>query len=177
MDCIPISGKREAFTSGEVTFSSGKFFIESPTDAADAIVRIHGATERGDIVPVLDVDSFSRRYLNPDVVKEIKIKGRRIWLISYIRSADDVIDAMCGAFDRLCVPFHTIDDPDVLSEALELSDCILPTIFVSDGRYIEDGDISEIVTEIRDLGYYEYAVFDVNGCTLEYHAPFMDPIN
>ena len=177
MDCIPISGRREAFISGEVTFSSGRFIIGSPVDAIDVLSRTHSSTERGDVIPILDVDSFSRRYLNPDVVKDIRVKGRRVWLISYIRSSDDVIDAMCGAFDRLCVPFHTVDSTDVLSEALELSDCILPTIFVSKGHHIGEGETSEIIATIYDLGYHEYAIFDVDRYTLDHHALFMKDMN
>lgn len=176
MDCIPISGRRGSFTSGQVTFSSGRFSIESEKDAREVMIQMYSSMDRGGIIPVLDVDSFRRKYLNPDIVKDLRVKGRRVWLISYIRSSDDVIDAMCGMFDRLCVPFHTIDDPDVLVDALDLSDCVLPTIFVSNGEHIGDTEMTQTIETIRDCGYYEYATLDVDSLSLELHAPFTDAI-
>lgn len=175
MDCIPISGRRGAFVSGKVAYSNGRFELSSEEDMKDAMGRTHSGTQHDDVVPILDVDSFRRRYLNPDLVKEVKLRGRRLWLITYIRSVDDIIDSMCGTFDMLCIPYHTIDDPDVLSEGLEISDCLIPTIFVDrSGRPIY-GSLDRTIKDIYGRGFHEYALFNVDDTTLEHHCPYNDP--
>ena len=168
MDCIPVSGRRGSLVSGRCSFISNGFTIESTTDLKEVLTQVHSSTDRDDIIPILDVDSFGKRYINPDVVKEVRVRGRRLWLITYIRSVDDIIDAMCGAFDRLCVPIHTLDHMDVLSEGLEISDCIVPTIFVRDGKHIGDGDKDDLISSMVHLGYQEYAIFDIERCTIDH---------
>ena len=172
---IPVSGRRGAFVCGDATFHSGTFSIHSPQDMKDVMTQIHGSTQRDDIVPILDVDSFDRKYLNTDLIKELRLRGRRLWLISYVRSVDDIIDTMCGAFDRLCVPFHSIDDPDVLTEAHELTECVIPTVFVREGKDALTGDpVDPILESFKRMGYDEYALFDVDGCELTYCGSMTD---
>lgn len=172
---VPISGRRGAFVCGSVAFSSGTFSLSSHQDMKDVMTQIHGSTQRDDIVPILDVDSFDRKFLNTDLIKEMRLRGRRLWLISYIRSVDDIIDTMCGSFDRLCIPYHTIDDPDVLSEAQELTECVIPTVFVSKGKDAFTGkSIDPVIKNIERLGYDGHALFDVDDCTLTYCGPMTE---
>ena len=72
---VPISGRRGAFVCGSVAFSSGTFSLSSHQDMKDVMTQIHGSTQRDDIVPILDVDSFDRRFLNTDLIKEIQGTG------------------------------------------------------------------------------------------------------
>lgn len=176
MDCIPVSGRRGSFVTGEVTFTAGRFVMSSPRDLREAMIDIHSRTQKDDIVPILDVDSFDRRFMNSDFVKEIRLKGRRLWFISNIRSIDDIIDAMCGPFDMLCVPYHTLDNPDVLSEGFEISETLIPTIFVDRGmRPVFDGTMDRTVKDILGRGFHEYALFDTSRCVLHHQCVYSDP--
>lgn len=169
MRCVPISGRKGEQVICEVAFTEGCFTILSESDMRDVMTQIHGSTQRDDTIPVLDVDSFSKRFINTDLIKGLRLRGRSLWLISYIRSVDDVIDAMCGTFEKLCIPFQTVDDQDVLAEALEISDSIVPTLFVRKGRdAYSGGSISQMIRSIEKMGYGEYALFDVDTCELDH---------
>ena len=176
MRCTPISGKRGSFRSGDVSFDSGRFVIRSEKDSRIVLTQIHDETDRDDCIPIIDVDSFDRRFINSDLVKDLRLRGRNLWLISYIRTIDDVIDAMCGSFEILCVPTHTVDGMDVLSDALEISDRIIPTVFVDkSGVPLFERSLDRIVKDVRNLGYPGYALLDIDHMELTHHGQMNNP--
>ncbi|MGN1045400.1 MAG: hypothetical protein ACI4Q9_05540 [Candidatus Methanomethylophilaceae archaeon] len=163
-----MSGRRGDLRSGKAECSGGGFDIRDTVPVREALTTAYSQTEKGGPIAVLDTDSFRRRFLNPDVVKEIRIKGRELWLITYIECVDDVIDCMCGSYDMICIPTHTADDNAFL-ESTEVSDCIIPVVFVINDDMTVSGTPLDSETErIRGLGLFEYLVLDVRDMTLDH---------
>lgn len=168
LECVPISGRRGRFLSGKVTYSRGRFELTDTEAAKDALIRVHERTETDDVIGILDVDSFSHGTFNPDIIKDVRMRGRRLWLITYIRNEDDVIDAMCSTFDRILIPIHTINGPHVLVEADHLSEHATPVLFIDGDVEVSTGrPYLSIIDELTSLGHLDQALFDVHACSME----------
>lgn len=165
---ISVSGKRGGFTSGSLSFKKGKPYL---SDTESLLENVKRQCANSDTVAILDVDGFSSRSMNGDIIKELKIKGRTTILITGIETLDDVFDALCSNFDMIALPYHMAEE-DLLSEALEISDSVIMAGFFENGKEILTGATEEkFISENRnDKG--EVLTFDINKCELTLHMSF-----
>ena len=166
--CIPVSGRRGDLRSGRTEYSKDGFRLLDDVPVKEALTSAYSATDKDEPIAILDTDAFRRKFLNTDVVKEIRIKGRELWLITYVENVDDVIDGMCGAYDRICIPTHTADD-DTFLESADISDSVIPVVFVTkDGIALSDVSIESEKERMSALGFREFLVLNVDDVTLDY---------
>lgn len=165
---VPASGRRDAFASGKLGFDGEIPFIEKPCDLRGALAGIHSATESDDEILLLDVDGFSSGFMNGDVVKSIRLKGRDLILVTHIENIDDIISALTGSFSFVGIPLHTLDDEDALLDGIGMSDSIIPTAFASEGREIGSGEsIDRVGRRMEILGFERMLVIDIDRTIAE----------
>lgn len=132
---VAISGKRGEFVSGKFSFRNGKPYL---TERLDFIENVKEQCAKSNTVGILDIDGFSSRSINSDIIKEVKIRGRDTILITRIETLDDVFDTLCSNFDTIAIPNHT-SEKGLIHDALEISDSVMPIGFFVDGKEIESG--------------------------------------
>ncbi len=165
---VPVSGKRGAFVSGTLSFDGNIPKITEERPLKDVLTEVYENTETDDAIVLLDVDGFSERFLNGEVVKEVRIKGRDLWFVTYVENLEDVISALTGSFSGLGIPLHTIREEDLLDKASELSESIIPTAFIKNGTEISTGrrpDELEIL--YRAEGFSRLLMIDMDQLTAE----------
>lgn len=164
---VPVSGRREGFVSGTLSFRGAVPSIIGPQPYAEVLERVYADTSTGDRLVIVDVDGLRSRTLNTDLVKSRRLRGRETLFVSHIANDGDILDAMCGSFDGICVPYHTASD-DVLDESLDLLEVPRAAVFVSKGAEISTGDSAESVAlGLFDMGFVEVLMIDVDQCTGE----------
>ena len=160
MKYIAIGGKRENFVSGALNFNGNLPQLNDQIPLNEFLENFTPTIEKYESVVIVDVDSFKKKFLNTDIVKEIKIKKIDTKYLTYIYNIDDIYDATCGIFSNLCVPLHTLKNMDVLKEGIKISDNMIPTIF---SQYFDEN----IIEEIKKLGFDEYLYVDTTKCEFE----------
>ena len=165
---VPVSGKRDSFFSGKPVFSGCLPRIEVPEDYIGAVRRAHADSDGTKMMAVLDVDGLRERFMNTDLLKSKRAKGRTVMFITHVSGEDDVLDGMCGSYDVLGIPYHTADR-EVLRCALELSDTVTPVIFCSDGREVSSGRSADSArAEMRAAGFPRICFYDISEGTMDY---------
>ena len=165
---VPASGKRDTFVSGEMWFEGGLPNMEPRCDLRDALRKAYDATDDGDAIILFDIDGFRDRFLNGEIVKEIRVKGRDLWFITYVRNVEDVISALTGAFAGLGIPLHTIEDESLLYEAKDLSEYVFPVAFMKDGRELSSGrGRKELMVHLGMKGFDKIMLFDTDQILVE----------
>ena len=105
---VPASGKRGAFLSGKLSFDGRMPVISDSRPLREALIEAYEATSEDQPIILLDVDGFADRFLNGEIVKEIRVKGRDLWFVTYVENLEDVISALTGSFSGLGIPMHTM---------------------------------------------------------------------
>lgn len=165
---VPVSGRRDAFASGPLQFEDGIPCFEPSCDVKEALTAAYGMTSDDDPIILLDVDGFSSRFLNGEVIKEIRIKKRDLWLVTYIENIEDVINALSGSFSGVGIPLNTVDDEDVLIDACSMSESVFPVAFMESGRGISTGKTKEgIITDAKRLDFSKVLFINTDSLTAE----------
>ncbi len=160
---VPASGKRGAFVSGELAFEGDLPAIRDPCPLKDALIRAHGITGENDPIILLDIDGFSERFLNGELVKEIRIRGRDLWFVTYIENLEDVIGALSGSFSGLGIPMHTVREENLMDLASEMSDSVFSVAFIKDGKELSTGRRpDELVIILRKKGVQRLVCIDTD---------------
>lgn len=165
---IPVSGKRDALKTGTLGFNGILPVMTDSIDLREGLIEAHSKTQADDEMIILDVDGFSSRFLNNEIIKSVRVKGRDLCLITYIENVDDIISALTGSFGSIGVPLHTIDDEDVLLDGMDFSDSLIPVAFTSMGKVIGSNEsLERIEKRMEILGFDRMIAMDMERITAE----------
>ena len=89
---------------------------------------------------VMDVKGLQRRNLNDVLLKRLRIRGTNVWFLTNIESVDDVFDAFNTDAEAVLVPSHTVRSPEEFSDILDVSDSVIPVLFVRKRNSVLWGD-------------------------------------
>ncbi len=149
-------------TEGRIT--AGRLGRDS-SGTADYLELISGPDSRIDRkVPFLAVDvrGIAEGEFRADVVKNIRVKKYKIWLMTCVKDADDLFDVFNSEADTILVPYHLTSDED-LKDMHSVSDGIVPAIVNS--RLITPRMCSpeSALEKLVSLGFDSAAVIDIDG--------------
>ena len=97
----------------------------------------------------VDVKGIAEGGFKADVVKNVKIKRYKVWLMTCVRDTDDLFDVFNSEADTVLVPYHLTSDED-LADMHSVSDSIIPAVIRSE-RIAPGQEGPETVTE-RQIG-------------------------
>ena len=143
------------------------------------LVRTKGKKEESEERPtalVMDVKGLQRRNLNDVLLKRLRIRGTNVWFLTNIESVDDVFDAFNTDAETVLVPSHTVRSPEEFSDILDVSDSVIPVLFVRKRNAILFGksdDYRRIIDNIVSFGYETVAVFDLDDSIPENDWPLL----
>ncbi len=165
---VPVSGRRGAFLSGSLYFEGDVPKLGDTVPLKDAMLKAYESTEEDAPIVLLDVDGFSERFLNGEVVKEVRIRGRDLWFVTYVENLEDVISALTGSFSGLGIPMHTVKEDGLMRLAREMSDLTFPAAFIRNGTEISTGRRpDELETIMRDRGEKRLLCIDTDTLTAQ----------
>ena len=133
----------------------------------EAVAGLPRGEDRG-TVAVIDLDSLSLCRFTEGVVKNMRVRGHDIWLMTWIEDADDLFDAFNTNADMVLGPYHATESDHELSDILSVSDSFVPTVFAVGGRSVlrmgGRAEVAETLSRLADLGFYRTCVVDTDGC-------------
>lgn len=166
---IPVTSDSEKnLLTGEITFDGvTPRLLDGLSDYMDAVRNIVSGFEERRPVLILDVKGIQRKNINDVLLKHLKARGADIWFMTDIERVDDVLDAFNTDADLVFAPIHLISEDTDYPELTEISDSIVPTIFVRDGRAVlrkgSTYDISSLAESLYDMGSPYVCIFDTDG--------------
>jgi hypothetical protein len=117
-------------------------------------------------VVVMDCNSFAQRGFSEKVMKHLRIPGADVWFMTCINTVDDVFDAFNRDATFVLAPYHMIYNDYELKDIIDVSDSVVPVIFVSKGKAVIRGrrrtDVTAVLDKLVDLGYYRNCVLDTD---------------
>lgn len=131
----------------------------------EAVAGLPRGEDRG-TVAVIDLDSLSLCRFTEGVVKNMRVRGHDIWLMTWIEDADDLFDAFNTNADMVLGPLHAASSDSDLRDILSVSDSFIPTAFVEGGRVLGTGrreDVVDAVRRLHDIGFSRACVLDTDG--------------
>lgn len=131
----------------------------------EAVAGLPRGEDRG-TVAVIDLDSISLCRFTEGVVKNMRVRGHDIWLMTWIEDADDLFDAFNTNADMVLGPLHAVSSDSDLRDILSVSDSFIPTAFVEGGRVLGTGrreDVVDAVRSLHDIGFSRACVLDTDG--------------
>ncbi len=131
----------------------------------EAVAGLPRGEDRG-TVAVIDLDSLSLCRFTEGVVKNMRVRGHDIWLMTWIEDADDLFDAFNTNADMVLGPLHAVSSDSDLRDILSVSDSFIPTVFVEGGRILGTGrreDVVDAVRRLHDIGFSRACVLDTDG--------------
>lgn len=130
----------------------------------EAVAGLPRGEDRG-TVAVIDLDSLSLCRFTEGVVKNMRVRGHDIWLMTWIEDADDLFDAFNTNADMVLGPLHAVSSDSDLRDILSVSDSFIPTAFVEGGRVLGTGrreDVVDAVRRLHDIGFSRACVLDTD---------------
>ena len=131
----------------------------------EAVAGLPRGEDRG-TVAVIDLDSLSLCRFTEGVVKNMRVRGHDIWLMTWIEDADDLFDAFNTNADMVLGPLHAVSSDSDLRDILSVSDSFIPTAFVEGGWALGTGrreDVVDAVRRLHDIGFSRACVLDTDG--------------
>lgn len=131
----------------------------------EAVAGLPRGEDRG-TVAVIDLDSLSLCRFTEGVVKNMRVRGHDIWLMTWIEDADDLFDAFNTNADMVLGPLHAVSSDSDLRDILSVSDSFIPTVFVEGGRILGTSrreDVVDAVRRLHDIGFSRACVLDTDG--------------
>ena len=131
----------------------------------EAVAGLPRGEDRG-TVAVIDLDSLSLCRFTEGVVKNMRVRGHDIWLMTWIEDADDLFDAFNTNADMVLGPLHAVSSDSDLRDILSVSDSFIPTVFVEGGRILGTSrreDVVDAVRRLHDFGFSRACVLDTDG--------------
>lgn len=131
----------------------------------EAVAGLPRGEDRG-TVAVIDLDSLSLCRFTEGVVKNMRVRGHDIWLMTWIEDADDLFDAFNTNADMVLGPLHAVSSDSDLRDILSVSDSFIPTAFIEGGRVLGTGrreDVVDAVRRLHDIGFSRACVLDTDG--------------
>ena len=132
----------------------------------EAVAGLPRGEDRG-TVAIVDLDSLSLCRFTEGVMKNMRVRGHDIWLMTWIETADDLFDAFNTTAEIVLGPCHAAASDADLEDMLSVSDSFVPVVFVSDGEAIvrkgRRMGVYEALSRLTDMGYYRTCVLDTDG--------------
>ena len=158
-------------SEGRVSYGRLGFSGLSPeiTETLSGTLSIPAKGEKTTVL-VMDVGVLRRRGMDVSVLKRLRIKGARTWFLTHISDADDVFDAFNTDAEMLLFPVHSVRSEDDLRDIYDVSDSVIPAVFVREHRAHCIGSVSgaeDAVLRIQRMGFGRTAVFDLDGSLSE----------
>jgi hypothetical protein len=114
----------------------------------------------------VDGDSLASGSLGTEVMKNLRVRGADVWLLSYVEIAEDVFDAFNMGADMLLAPLHTIRSETALRDIHGVSDSVIPTLFCSGGDAAGMRGrvgIYDALSMLVDEGFPRCCILDTDG--------------
>lgn len=147
---------------------SGEDTLTGFDEAASSLPQ----TESRDPVVVIDWGSICSRSFHEKVLKNMRVRGRDIWFMSWISDADDLMDAFNTTADTVISPLNAISDIEDLEDINTMSDSFIPAILCRNGGGMGIGSlprgIRETLESLESLGFYRTCVVDTDGSVTSY---------
>ncbi len=128
-------------------------------------------TEQREDVVVVDADSLRAGSFIPDVLKKMRVRGKDIWLLTWIEDSGDLFDAFNTTAEKVIGPYHASSSDKDLKDMLSVSDSFMPAIFVSEGMAISRNGLREDLRSVADrlcsIGFSEIVIVDADGSVTE----------
>lgn len=116
---------------------------------------------------VVDFESLVSRGFDERVVKGMRVRGRDVWFMTWIRDADDLMDAFNTTAEAVIAPFHSMEDEAAMEDILSMSDSVMPAVFMEKGRVVSRGRapayLRETLERLEGIGFRRPVVIDVDG--------------
>jgi len=123
-------------------------------------------------VVVIDCDSLEQREFTGQVMKHLTIRGMDVWFMTCIRTVDDVFDAFNRDAEFVLAPYHFVADRAEWQDISDVSDSMIPTLFVRQGKVLLNNgrydDITYILDKLVSDGFYKNCVLDLDGSVDDY---------
>ena len=117
-------------------------------------------------VVIIDCNSFEEHEFSEKVMKHLKIKGSPIWFMTYIETVEDVFDAFNKDAEFVFAPYHFIASDLELKDICDVSDSVIPTVFIHRGQAVlpggKKGDIIKVLEKLVGFGFYKNCILDTD---------------
>ena len=165
---IPVSSDHDGRLScGKLSFKGSVPEIVGPTeDYLERISAMGSSAEDKRPVVIMDVKGLRRGNMDNVLLKNLKIRGSKIWFMTQIETADDVLDAFNTDADAVLMPFGTVMDTFEMGSIMEISDSVIPVVIVSKRRtdsYLGRTEVLSALRELERFGYRRSIVMDTDG--------------
>lgn len=121
---------------------------------------------------VVDCDSLTMGAFIEHIPKNMKVRGADLWFMTFIQDVDDVFDSFTTNADTLLAPYHTVLSDAEFRDMHNVSDSVIPTVFVRRGYGIVNrrrkDTVETILSHLSDLGFYKTCVLDTDGSIPDY---------
>lgn len=127
----------------------------------DALPSLPASDSRG-TVAVIDWDGVTHKRFNENVVKNIRIRGSDIWLMTCVRNVEDLMDAFNTTAEMVLAPTHLMSDGGA-EDIQSVSDSVIPTVFARPKM-----DIFKELDALESIGYLKFCVYDSKSCIYDW---------
>ncbi len=152
------------FTRYSVEKGNRKYPVSKITESLDKNIRSP--------ITIIDCNSFDERGFSERVMKHLRIQGADIWFMTFIETVEDVFDAFNKDATLILAPYHFIQSDSELRDICDVSDSVVPVIFVQDGKAVDrkgrKTDILSVLERLVSFGYYKNYILDMEGSLDEY---------
>lgn len=168
-----------ASTEGESLVASEAWFqgtaprpIGGPVPFEQATSSLPRGEERAPVV-VVDCDSLSSYAFTENVLKGMRVRGRDIWFMTWIETADDLFDAFNTTAEMVMGPYHAVASDTDLKDIYSVSDSFIPVLYIRNGkpmvrrRQRGGGTVYDTMGALADAGFYRTCVLDTDDSMSE----------
>jgi len=161
-----------SYESGEMLVSDGRFSSVEPKKGRRTYPFTRKVSEclppsQRPPVVIIDCNSFEEREFTGDVMKHLKLQGTEIWFLTYIETVEDVFDAFNKDASLVFAPYHFIANDSELRDICNVSDSVVPVVFVHKGKAVLPGgrqdDVLKVLDKLVSIGFYRNCVLDMEG--------------
>ena len=156
------------FADGGVALHEGHFRRTVPVvdGAPHPLSSISGMVDRESRSPflVVDVNSLAGRFFCEKIMKNVKVRGASMWLMTFIEDADDLFDAFNYTADMVVSPYHVSESDAALADIYDVSDSFVPAVYVNRGKAVlrkgRPGDLRRTLDRLNDIGFGRICILD-----------------
>jgi len=157
-----------SFRDDQMVVSDGRFskgIVKEGTRFAEYSKTVYDASKsEGRPAVVIDCNSLIAQDFSEKVMKHMRIQSTELWLMTCIRTVDDVFDAFNKDAEFVLSPYHYIESDAELKDICEVSDKVVPVIYVRDGKAIlrkgRKADVLEVLEKLVRIGFYRNCILD-----------------
>ena len=164
------------FRDRVMTVSDGNFRGSYPREGVNPqplsiISETADRTNRSPVV-IIDCNSFDEHTFSEKVMKNLTVKGHEIWFMTYIETVEDVFDAFNRDASYVLAPYHLTESDTELVDICDVSDSVMPVIFIKDGKAVTRNgrrtDVLRLMEKLVSFGFYKNVICDMDGTLDEY---------